>query len=574
MKYLLIILLCMSSIAYGSQTVSFLGNFSIDGVGTDADSAWLFMFYYGERADSVKVTAHEAEATSGLYAYKYTCSSDSAMGWSGLWCFFENTNSIVVTDFAHIALAPDSIVADTNQAWASTASDTNSFEVEDIIDSFRVLMADSNLARYSKRVDYQSSGDTASSFATFTQVDSVFDTLIAASARVGDVEKFSGDAAAADNLETMLDGTGGQQFTLKKLKISGANGALGSFEVSNTSGPGGFFVSSSNNVDHSGLRLYSIYGDGLRTQGGVYGANLLGDTKDLMATIDLDDLSGDLDHANFEADYYSHVADSIRTIFNDSIPALLDSIYSIQDSLYRVLDSLYAIMDSLATQSWPSVDPCAGIGTYSCSLIVLDTSKTPDVVVPGMKVTQQNQAEDATPNTLTTNSNGLTVFGLDNGDYRYLATGGMYVFGTTDFTVADAARKDTLMCTSPTITEAGAPNLCTVYGYWRYADNDTLKSADYQIELYGTPVAVDTSVGLTVMGCCVTGRTDGNGYLEVGLIKNGNLIDGDSIQPYYHLSISHSIPDLPTDVWFFIPVDSSTMWLTNESEYVTFTKPQ
>jgi hypothetical protein len=49
----------------------------------------------------------------------------------------------------------DNFKADTNQAWASTASDTNSFEVEDIIDSFRVLMADSNLARYSKAADYK-----------------------------------------------------------------------------------------------------------------------------------------------------------------------------------------------------------------------------------------------------------------------------------------------------------------------------------------------------------------------------------------------------------------------------------
>lgn len=55
------------------------------------------------------------------------------------------------------------------------------------------------------------------------------------------VTYISGDATAADNLEAMLDGTGGKTLSLGKLVISGANGTAGSFVVTNNDGPGVIF---------------------------------------------------------------------------------------------------------------------------------------------------------------------------------------------------------------------------------------------------------------------------------------------------------------------------------------------
>ena len=52
-----------------------------------------------------------------------------------------------------------------------------------------------------------------------------------------DVIAFSGDKDAADNFETMLDGTGGQTLSLGQLVIT-ASAATGAVEITNDSGPG------------------------------------------------------------------------------------------------------------------------------------------------------------------------------------------------------------------------------------------------------------------------------------------------------------------------------------------------
>ena len=50
--------------------------------------------------------------------------------------------------------------------------------------------------------------------------------------------QISGDATAANNLETMLDGTGGATLSLGRLAISGANSTNGSVSIANSSGTG------------------------------------------------------------------------------------------------------------------------------------------------------------------------------------------------------------------------------------------------------------------------------------------------------------------------------------------------
>lgn len=54
---------------------------------------------------------------------------------------------------------------------------------------------------------------------------------------VGNVGAVSGDATAADNLETMLDGTGGKTLSLGQLDIGGTAGTNGALYIHNTDGP-------------------------------------------------------------------------------------------------------------------------------------------------------------------------------------------------------------------------------------------------------------------------------------------------------------------------------------------------
>jgi len=81
------------------------------------------------------------------------------------------------------------------------------------------------------------------------------------------VSQISGDSTAANNLETMLDGTGGQTLTLGQLHVTGANGSTGSFRVENSSGPAVYWRSTGAN----GQGLYAWghgTGDGISGRGG------------------------------------------------------------------------------------------------------------------------------------------------------------------------------------------------------------------------------------------------------------------------------------------------------------------
>lgn len=73
-----------------------------------------------------------------------------------------------------------------------------------------------------------------------------------------DMQEISGDATAADNLETMLDGTGGQTFSLGQLNI---NNSSGSAIVATSSGSNG----------HGAIFTGNGSGEGISTNGGATG---------------------------------------------------------------------------------------------------------------------------------------------------------------------------------------------------------------------------------------------------------------------------------------------------------------
>lgn len=80
----------------------------------------------------------------------------------------------------------------------------------------------------------------------------------------------SGDIQAADNLETMLDGTGGEILALGGLSIEGARGDSGVFRVTNSTGTAVYFESTGGNG--SGLHAIGTgNGEGIKAVGGMLG---------------------------------------------------------------------------------------------------------------------------------------------------------------------------------------------------------------------------------------------------------------------------------------------------------------
>jgi hypothetical protein len=118
---------------------------------------------------------------------------------------------------------------------------------------------------------------TASSNWNDTQRDSV----LAAIARLDDplaanMTQVSGDAVAADNLETMLDGTGGATLSVGRVNATGANSTNGTFSITNSNGPATIFNGSTNALNlvagtGDGLNVTSTAGDGFDVTAGTNG---------------------------------------------------------------------------------------------------------------------------------------------------------------------------------------------------------------------------------------------------------------------------------------------------------------
>lgn len=121
-----------------SQNIVFTGTYSFNNVGTDADSAWLFIRYDGTLVDSTKITPEDLQ-WDGYYQYIHACTNDSVWGWSGWWIYFDGL-TVSLPELATIATARDSSYAleasvtalrDTAQYLVTSDGDTNSAQVGD-----------------------------------------------------------------------------------------------------------------------------------------------------------------------------------------------------------------------------------------------------------------------------------------------------------------------------------------------------------------------------------------------------------------------------------------------------------
>jgi len=246
----------------------------------------------------------------------------------------------------------------------------------------------------------RSRSDTVVQVTTVATVTSVTNQVSA------DVTALSGDATAADNLETMLDGTGGAQLTLKRLQISGANSTSGSFYVENTSGTAMIAYASGGNGSgvHSigdgsghgilsqgdaggtggGMTLIggSSSGIGLSITGYTYGMRITGsDTGLYVLGVSGADIAGDIDGTVTPTD--TNASGEELALMPDEWNANDTAAYqgSTSGLTYVGIDSVVAAIvgDSGLTGG------CSGTGTNLVKICFVDSSGT-DTVLTGKDI--------------------------------------------------------------------------------------------------------------------------------------------------------------------------------------------
>lgn len=106
----------------------------------------------------------------------------------------------------------------------------------------------------------------------------------------------SGDVTAADNLETMLDGTGGKTLSLARLVINGSH-AQGVLHVTNTGAGAAAYFTGPDGIQIYGSTTYGIYissaSVGIYADGAVYDiqADIQGNLSGKVTPIDVDGIT-------------------------------------------------------------------------------------------------------------------------------------------------------------------------------------------------------------------------------------------------------------------------------------------
>lgn len=175
------------------------------------------------------------------------------------------------------------------------------------------------------------------------------------------VTQVSGSSVAADNVENAFDEseTTTSLFTLRKFKISGANGTAGSLDIDNTDGPA---------VTYDGDSV------GLGTGGGG------------TAVVNYDSIA--------------------IVVWNEM----------------QADHNLTGTFGSLLDQAISSLASPSGSGAYTHYVYVIDTSANPDTVLNDVEVKVNNLAQNTWPYHNHTDNTGLTTFQLNNGQWVMFTT--------------------------------------------------------------------------------------------------------------------------------------------------------
>ncbi|MFA5382279.1 MAG: hypothetical protein WC356_03870 [Candidatus Micrarchaeia archaeon] len=158
----------------------------------------------------------------------------------------------------------------------------------------------------------------------------------------------------------------------------------------------------------------------------------------------------------------------------------------------------------------------SGTGAYTYSLLLLDTTASPDAPINGAEVTIRNLAQTNYIAWAHTNVNGMAYFNLDTGQYAVLAKRAGYYFKTPDTVHLVGVMSDT---TEAYVLDIGKVTVSgRIYGMSR----DSLRDAKITFSMpYGRVWAdVDSAIYYPTD---VSAYTDSTGYFSLGVLASTKM---------------------------------------------------
>ena len=314
------------------------------------------------------------------------------------------------------------------------------------------------------------------------------------------VAEISGDAAVANSLEAILDGTGGGSLTLSRVDI---------FPMS---GPGLRIVS-----NDTGMAVYGAGGaPGVFVEGGSSGHDMVGDLHGSVDTV----LHGIDSVALVDADKQRLAGTTADSVLADSVHyqgegAAVDStkvarwVWNTPQTNHGQTGTFGDYLD--ADISGVS----SGSGVYSVTVVVIDSSSQQPV--PHVDLTVRNLEQTSLVAVGCSDGDGLAGFNLDADSFVVIARAAGYLFGGCDTLAVTAAVLDTVCGCAFDPGEPSSPSLCRVYGYLYNLRGEP--EADAEVTAW-LPAGVARSGAVMVSPLPVASSTDSTGYFHLDLVPS------------------------------------------------------
>lgn len=337
------------------------------------------------------------------------------------------------------------------------------------------------------------------------------------------VTQISNDAAAADNLEYFLDGTGhtqGVRLSAAQLKLSGNYLYEGALHAENAAGNAAYFKTTANIDGVAGLYLF-----GDNTGNHAYGLNVYGDNP-----------AGDaIGHWNGTITANAHNADGEALAVRPESWTANDSIAYQGDAAGLGADDIWNYDGRTIEGGWVDSNKTEtgspmGDGMYAHTFVVIDTAAL--CPVPGVRVAVRSPDQTALVAAGITDASGKAAFNLDAGSFLIVVQAPGYIFMAYDTVAVDGPGCDSLYCHRFDPGRPAEPDLCRVFGYLYDIAANPQEGAEIRARLNVGARRYDGSV---VSPLVKLTQSDSLGYFYLDLIPSSLLVPD---SPHYEISIT------------------------------------
>ncbi|MEA1998217.1 MAG: hypothetical protein U9N61_02675 [Euryarchaeota archaeon] len=227
---------------------------------------------------------------------------------------------------------------------------------------------------------------------------------------------------------------------------------------------------------------------------------------------------------------------AVEQLVADSVVATMPSTWSAADSggfqgSASGLDSttVYGAVVQAAQDS-TAMYAGSGSGQYALTLVMFDTSASPNTTVSGVSVTIYDETGNtAKTGTQLTGADGIVTANLSDDSFMVVSTASWYTF-PSDTIVVDSSETDTIRGYAYSPDAPGSADMVNVYGYIRDVGGNL---RPYERISFSLPDRIMCTCDSTIpSSLIVTTMTDADGKFELDLLKSKCWIDGDDTLRY------------------------------------------